>query len=122
MWHTPHMTPPATEAQAFGFRLRKFVPEGRVRATARLLDPVDPERGKRNLNRWLAGKVLPSSASRDRLCVALGVTRDELPLPSDADEDEPVAAELAEWLESLSFEELLDAKLKLARIKRRRVA
>jgi len=84
------VSPSTAMKEQFAFRLRQFVPEGQVRAAARVFDPADPERGKRNLNRWLAAKVLPSTASRDRLCAALGVDASELPLPDDDSEPEPV--------------------------------
>lgn len=82
----------------FAQRLREHVPVGSVRQTARLLDPEDPERGRRNLNRWLKAKVLPSAKSRIALAEALGLKADHF---LDAEDDEEEALNLVARLHEI---------------------
>lgn len=76
-------------AEAFAHRLRSLIErEGHsVRGFGRLVDPENPERGRRRLQRHLSGKHLPSKASRDNYAGALDVDSSDLPLPDDEEDD-----------------------------------
>lgn len=56
-----------------------------VRGFGKKVDPDDPERGRRRVQRHLSGKHLPSKASRDSYAGALDIDPSELPLPDDGD-------------------------------------
>lgn len=72
-------------SEAFAYKLRKLVDRSgySIRALGKAVDPTDPERGRRRVQRHLSGKHLPSRASRDAYAEALGVDESELPLPDD---------------------------------------
>lgn len=74
-------------AKVFAHQLQKFMEQKgySVRAFGKLVDPDDPERGRRRVQRHLGGTILPSPASRDSYAAALDVSPTELPLPSDDD-------------------------------------
>lgn len=80
-------------AKAFAHQLRSLIERQgySVRGFGKKVDPDDPERGRRRLQRHLSGKHLPSRASRDSYADALEVERNELPLPDD-DRDDSVEA------------------------------
>lgn len=84
-------------AEAFAHRLRSLLEqqEYSVRGFGKKVDPEQPERGRRRVQRHLSGEHLPSKASRDSYADALGVEPEELPLPSDDDDGEDVQATLS---------------------------
>lgn len=49
-----------------------------VRELGRRIDPDDPERGRRNIHRWLNG-TKPNSWMRERVSRALDVSEDQMP-------------------------------------------
>lgn len=59
-----------------------------IRTLARKMDPKQPERARRNLNRWIHEGVKPSPANRVAVAVALGIDEGEF-----ADEDDEEDAE-----------------------------
>lgn len=61
-----------------------------VRTLARHIDPANPERARRALNKWLAGEHSPSRSSRHTVEDALGVERGTLD-SDDEEESDPVA-------------------------------
>ena len=81
------MTPSLDRRKAFAHTLRKYVPQGSLRETARRLDPMNPERGKRNLNRYLAAKVMPSRPMLLAIEEAVGVEEGTLADEFAPDED-----------------------------------
>lgn len=44
-----------------------------VRGLARAIDPANPERGRRNLHRYLTGSTQPNAPMRKKIADALGV-------------------------------------------------
>ena len=71
-----------------------------VRTLARQIDPRNPERTRRSLNKWLAGEHEPSQASRDSVTDALDLERGALD-PDERDEDLPLSRMEAVQLFSL---------------------
>lgn len=63
-----------------------------VRGFGKAVDPDDPERGRRRLQRHLSGRFLPSRASRIAYAIALGLPEEFF---LDADDEEDVQAPLA---------------------------
>lgn len=57
-----------------------------VRGLARVIDPVSPERGRRNLHRYLTGSTRPNAPMRKKIADALGVPVSEVP---NGDDGEP---------------------------------
>jgi hypothetical protein len=105
------MTPSSDRRLAFAHALRRHVPQGTLRETARRLDPMNPERGKRNLNRYLAAKVMPSRPMLYALEEALGLDSGSLADEFAPDDEEP---------DSVSMEaELFGLTRDLAEIQRR---
>lgn len=92
------MTPPHVieRRQEFARKLRQHVPVGTVRQTAKQIDPEHPERGRRNLNRWLQARVLPSLTSRIALAEALSLPSETFLDLDDEEEEQDLVAQLHE--------------------------
>lgn len=67
-----------------------------IRTLARRLDPEQPERARRNLNRWIHEGIKPSPANRVAVAVALGVREDAFADDEDDEEDAEMLAALSE--------------------------
>lgn len=94
----PRMTP--SETPPFALTLRAHMAGSRwtVRSLGRALDPDEPERGRRKVQRILSGTVrTPTRETRDALADLLGVAREVFAVPTDepADEDAPISRD--EW-------------------------
>lgn len=61
-----------------------------VRALARRIDPINLDRARRNLHRWLDEGIAPGRNSRADVARALGI--DAAELDEDDEEADPVAA------------------------------
>jgi hypothetical protein len=62
-----------------------------VRGLARRMDPVNLDRARRNLHRWLDEGITPNRGSREEIATALGVSESDLP---DDDEEAEIVADL----------------------------
>lgn len=67
-----------------------------VRTLARKMDPAQPERARRSLNRWLNEGIKPSPANRVAVAVALGVPEESFSDDDDAEEDAELHRALAD--------------------------
>lgn len=67
-----------------------------VRTLARKMDPAQPERARRSLNRWLNEGIKPSPANRVAVAVALGVSEDSFDAEDDDEEDAELHRALAD--------------------------
>lgn len=77
-----------------------------VRGLARKIDPLNVERARRNLHRWLDEGMTPHRASRAEVAVALGLSEDEL---EDDDEESDPVADLTNALRRFLVDELAKA-------------
>lgn len=89
----------------FGIRLRAELDRQHVsnRELARRLDPVDPERARRSIARWLAPRnraVTPSRPNVVALATALGVRPEDLK-PDEDDEEADLSIQLAQVIGAL---------------------
>lgn len=67
-----------------------------VRTLARRMDPGQPERARRSLNRWLNEGIKPSPANRVAVALALGVPEDSFADDDDEEEDAELYAALSQ--------------------------
>lgn len=77
----------STRSAVFAQALRREI-EARgftVRGFGKRVDPADPERGRRRVQRHLSGSHLPSPTSRLRYAVALGLPGDTFEPDVDAE-------------------------------------
>lgn len=87
-------------AELFAHRLRTLIERAgySVRGFGRKVDPDDPERGRRRVQRHLSGKHLPSRSSRDSYADALDIDASELPLPDDDASESAISRdEMSVW-------------------------
>jgi len=87
------MSSPALRRTVFGEKLRRELDrqDVSVRALARKLQPQQPEVARRNLARWIGGYNRPTTAHRDAIADALGVSREQF-AADDEEEDDPLVA------------------------------
>lgn len=80
---------PMEKLETFGGWLRAAMTERDLsaRALGRLLEPDAPERGRRNVLRYLNTGISPRKEMRARIAKALGITPSEMPA-DDSEEDE----------------------------------
>lgn len=79
------------QATEYGSRLRKALDETgtSIYRLARVVNPQAPESARSNIQRYLAGKVLPGAENRNELAAAL--ERPELMYAPDEEDRDPMA-------------------------------
>jgi len=77
-----------TRAAVFAQALRRELDSRgfTVRGFGKRVDPADPERGRRRVQRHLSGKHLPSGPSRRNYALALGIPADSFEPDVDTEE------------------------------------
>lgn len=87
------------QATEYGNRLRKALDETgtSIYRLARIVNPLAPESARSNIQRYLAGKVLPGTENRSELAAALD--RPELMYAPDDEEDRDPVATLMDALQ-----------------------
>ncbi len=80
-----------------------------VRTLAKRIDPANPERTRRSLNKWLAGEHRPSAASRLAVAEALGVPSEVFSEDDEEDASMPLSAVLFQRAIDAAFRERMTA-------------
>ncbi len=81
-----------TAAHAFAHQLRAVMTERgySVRALGKAVDPHEPERGRRKVQRSLSGKHMPNDATRRSYADALSAPALAEPAEDDEESDQPM--------------------------------